>query len=136
MAAAPSHPSFMDLGIAFLKLSSHIADYRVENRNNITSKEYQLLEDFQLTLHNMGSDFSAKPLLLKADMLNNDLTPLQSVPNAMKEFVGSASTNKQVIPFATKAVALGGAIYLAASIGNDPLVICAAAELINAVRDR
>ena len=48
---------------------------------------------------------------------------------------GNISKAKHAIDIATKSVALGGAIYLAASTGNIPLVIGAAGELIDVIQE-
>jgi hypothetical protein len=114
-------------------LSSAIANYRYAHWNDLTQSEQSDLEKNQWELFNLSSDLNAKSALLKIKLIEQDLLTLQSATSAMQSVTQQIQDIKRGIRIATRAIALGGAIYMGASTGNVGLIVSSASDLINEI---
>jgi len=71
--------------------------------------------------------------LAKINMAQGDIDVLKEATSSMQASAKKIQTIKHAINIATKALALGGAIYLAASTGNVTTLIPAASVLIKEI---
>ena len=124
-----SAKDYFDLSRAFHDLSVTIGNYRYAHVDELTPSQRTDLEAKQWTLFNTSSDLNAKSVVLKMKLLDADLQTLKSCTTAMKDAAKKISDIKHAIAIATKAVAFGGAIYLAASTGNVGALVAAASAL-------
>lgn len=124
-----SAKDLFDLSQAFHDLSVALGNYRYAQWDNLTPSQRTDLEAKQWTLFNASSDLNAKSVLLKMKLLDDDLQTLKSCTTAMKEAAENISEIKHAIAIATKAVAFGGTIYLAASTGDVGALVAAASAL-------
>ena len=81
----------------------------------------------------MSSDLNAKSVVLKVKLLDADIQTLKSCVADMQAAAQKITDIKHAIAIAAKAVAFGGAIYLAASTGDVNVMIAAAASLMQEI---
>ena len=125
-----------ELSKAFHSLSTEIGNYRYNHWDELTVGQRTDLENKQWTLFNTASDLNAKSVLLKAKLADQDLVTLQSATKGMQEVAKKIQGIKHAIAIATKAIALSGAIYAAASTGNVGAVVSAASALISEIKGK
>lgn len=122
-----------NLSQAFHKLSNVLGDYRFANWNALTSEQRDDLEAKEWTLFNTSSDLNAKSVVLKAELLNDQLETIKDCTKKMQDVTQDIASAKKAIAIAAKAVAFGGAIYVTASTGDVALLAAAAKSLIQEI---
>jgi len=122
-----------ELSKSFHDLSVTLGNFRYDNWNNLTPVQRNDLEAKQWTLFNTSSDLNAQSVILKIKLLDSDIQILKNCTDAMKESADKINSVKQAIVIATKAVAFGGSLYIAASTGNITAMIDAAQNLYDEI---
>lgn len=122
---------FFELSKAFHELAKALGDYRYANWDTLTQKERDDIENQVWTLLNFASDLNAQSVLEKVAVFEKDLKLLQSCADAMQRAAQKIAGIKLVLTDIAKAIALGGAIYLAVSTGNLQGVVAAAEGLLS-----
>jgi virulence-associated protein VapD len=133
MSTQLSAQDLFDISKAFHDISTTLGEFRYSNWNALTSSQRTDLEAKQWTLFNTSSDLNAKSVVLKVKLLDTELQTLKSCIADMKAAKQKIADIKHAIAIATKAVAFGGTIYLAASTGDVAAMIGAATSLIQAI---
>lgn len=136
MATKLSSDDLFDLSEAFHKLSMSIGQYRFDNADTLTKKQGRQLEGIQWTLFNMSSDLNAQSGLAKIKALDDEISTLMDATARMGNAVKKITTVRKTITISTRAVALGGAIYVAVSTGNVGGVFDTAQKLIDAIAEK
>lgn len=124
-----------ELSKSFHDLSCTVGNFRYSNWHNLTQEQRTDLEAKQWTLFNTSSDLNAQSVVLKIKLLDSDLAILKTCTTAMQESEEKIKSVKKAISVATKAVAFGGSLYLAASTGNVAVMISAAASLNDELKE-
>lgn len=128
-----SKNDLFELSKGFHNLSVTIGNFRFYNWNELTKSQRDNLEALQWTLFNTSSDLNAKSVQLKMSMLADDIAVLKSSTVAMQAAAEKISDVKHAIRIATKALAFGGALYLAASTGNITALVESGKALVNEI---
>ena len=129
MSTQLSAQDVFNLSKSFHDLSTALGNFRYSNWDALTSSQRTDLEAKQWTLFNTSSDLNAKSVVLKVKLLDEDIQTLKSCITDMQETAQKIADIKHAIAIAAKAVAFGGAIYLAASTGDVAAMIAAATSL-------
>jgi cob(I)alamin adenosyltransferase len=133
MSTQLSAQDLFNLSKYFHDLSTALGDFRYSNWNALTPSQRTDLENKQWTLFNMSSDLNAKSVVLKVKLLDADIQTLKSCVADMQASANKIADIKHAIAIAAKAIAFGGAIYLAASTGDVAAMIAAATSLIQEI---
>ncbi len=133
MSTQLSSQDVFDLSKSFHDLSTALGDFRYSNWDALTPPQRTDLETKQWTLFNMSSDLNAKSVVLKAKLLDADIQTLKSCVADMQAAAQKIKDVKHAIAIAAKAVAFGGAVYLAGSTGDVGTMIAAATSLIQEI---
>lgn len=128
-----SAEDIFSLSKSFHDLSVALGNFRYSSWNALTQTQRSDLEAKQWTLFNTASDLNAKSVVLKVKMLDTDLKILQSCTDDMRTAIQKITDVKNAVAIATKAIAFGGTIYLAASTGNVSAMVAAASSLIQEI---
>lgn len=134
--AMTSFDDLMELAGAYLDLATAIGNYRIANWNRLAEEERQQLNDVWWTLLTMSDDIAAKAAVIRLEMLQADLENLRKCTVSMKEAAKLISEVKGYIAIATKAVALGGALYAAAGTGNVIALAAASLQLLDLLSEQ
>jgi len=134
MSAKIPAQHLFELAKAFHSLSNVIGDYRFSNWDSLTPAQRADLEAKEWTLFNTSSDLNAKSVLLKTEILDEELQTIRTCTREMQAVTQKIENAKKIIAVAAKAIAFGGAIYLAASTGNVAIMIPAAKSLISEIQ--
>lgn len=122
-----------ELSKAFHTLSVILGNYRYDHWDDLSAKQRSDLEDNQWTLFNTASDLNARSVLIKIKLIEKEIDVLKDATSSMQAAAKKIQDIKHAISIATKAVAFGGAIYVAASTGNIAVLIPAASALIKEI---
>ena len=133
MSKQLSAQDIFGLSKAFHELSVTIGKYRYDHWDELTPAQRTDMEAKQWTLFNTSSDLNAQSVVLKVQLVENDLKALQLCAKAMTEAADKIADVKHAISIVTKAVAFGGTLYLAASTGNVGALIAAASALVTEI---
>jgi virulence-associated protein VapD len=125
-----SSENILALSRAYHDLSTGLGNYRFDNWKTLSDDERKDLEDKQWTLFNLSSDLNAQSALLALRATREDIETLQKCTKGMKKAAQTIEDIKDAITIASKAIALGGAFYLAMSTGQLSVAVIAANELI------
>lgn len=122
-----------ELSKSFHTLSVIVGNYRYDHWEDLTAKQRSDMENFQWTLFNTASDLNARSVLLKVKLAEQDISVLKTASSSMQAVAEKIKNIKHIIDIGAKAIALGGALYAAASTGNIAVIIPAASALIKEI---
>ncbi|WP_421352315.1 hypothetical protein [Aeromonas sp. 604443] len=128
-----SSEDMFNLSKSFHDLSTALGDFRYSNWNELNQEQRADLEAKQWTLFNMSSDLNATSVVLKVELFDEDIKTLKSCVVDMQAAAQKIEDIKHAIAIAAKAVAFGGAIYLAVSTGDVAAMIAAATSLMQEI---
>lgn len=129
MSTGITAQELLELSKGFHRLATVLGDYRYDHWDELSATQRGELESQQWTLFNTASDLNARSALARVKLLDADLAALKASTAAMQGAANKIRDVKHALAVATKAVALGGALYLAASTGNVAALAPAAAAL-------
>lgn len=124
----------LELSKTFHEMSIILGNYRLANWHDLTRGQRANLESKQWTLFNTASDLNAMSVVKRIKLLEAELEVLKQTTEAMKRSAEKINNIKHAIEIAGKAVAFAGAIYVAGSTGNIPVLLETAKELIDEIQ--
>jgi hypothetical protein len=133
MSRPLSAEEIFQLSRGFHDLSTILGKYRYEHWDELTEKQRSGLENYQWTLLNAACDLNARSVLAKVKLIEKDIDLLGKTSSSMQTAAKKIKNIKHAIAIATKAVALGAAITVAASTGNIGALIPVAAALMEEI---
>jgi len=122
------------LSQSFQTMASDLGDYLDANWNTLTEVQREELEASRWKLADTASKLNAESVILKAEMLEEQIEILRNCTAAMKTAAAKLTSVHRALTLAAKAVAFGGTLFLSISTGNVSRLVSDAKELLELLK--
>lgn len=99
-----------ELGKEFFQLSKSLGDYRFDNWDKLTKSQRDSIEDFEWTLLNYSSDFTARAIRVTLEDLQATLGNIRRATNDMDQAIHRLKQVNKIIGIAAAAIKLAAAV--------------------------